>query len=284
MNPHPTALCASKQKSLLSREPEFTAENVLTNAKFDASLVGKDVAELLRLRSPSLRYKLHSHRVQAIQETARLKAWLSVDMSAILHINSNADTRNDQSGSFIMAKLVDSLLERAERSSPSLEIVPLAFFCGQHSNSYVDPVATAQALAENVLLQLNDHHRDFEAADLRECWDQLRNGAVVDTMRALEWMIACLPPMAMVFIIVDGIETFQTPPNRKKETREVLQFLVEIFRRRQDGPGAKVKLLFSTCTACHLMEGLLEDEEVVTIPKTPRPGGHSDTIVNRMLL
>lgn len=260
---------------------------------FDASLVENDVAQLLRLGSPKFmqqRPLLQASRVKAIQESARLQAWLSVDRSTILQVNSNTDTRYDQSGSFVTAKLFRVLEEQARRPpSPELEVVPLAFFCGNHHNSYVDAAATASAMAESLLLQLVDRHRaGFESADLRACWEQVRREDDVEsTMHAFGRLIDRMETRAMVFVLVDRVEAFQTPPQRRQETGEILQQLVALFRRRErewDGTGPKMKLLVSTSTACHLIQGLLREEEVVTIPKTPRPGGPSDKTMNMTLL
>lgn len=198
-------------------------------------------------------------------------------------MNSNTETITDQSGSFVMAKLVSSLVEQARHPTARLEIVPLSFFCGQHSNSYADPMATATALAESVLLQLLDRYRDFNAADLRECWENMRKRTIEDTMWAFGGLVDCLPAEIMLFLVIDGIETFQTPPQRKQETKKVLQRLVDIFRRHHKF-GAIIKFLFSTTTACYLMEGLLNEEEVITVAKTPRPGGPSDRVMRTMLL
>lgn len=86
----------------------------------------------------------------------------------------------------------------------------------------------------------------------------------------------------MIFIIVDRVETFQTPTEAENE--KILELLINLFWRNEDGPGAKVKLLVSASTTCHLMERLLKDEEVITIPKMPRPSGPSDKIMSTTLL
>lgn len=76
----------------------------------------------------------------------------------------------------------------------------------------------------------------------------------------------------MVFLIVDGIEHFTRPDERRRQLREVCSQLAQVFREKR---GAKVKLLF-TCTQKSVMLeelGVLMDDEIVNIPKSPPPRG-----------
>ena len=79
----------------------------------------------------------------------------------------------------------------------------------------------------------------------------------------------------MVYIIVDGIEHFTRPDERKRELREVLMHLVQLFREQE---RAKVKLLFTSAQKAVMLEelGLIMDDEIVNIPKSPPPRGRPD--------
>lgn len=76
----------------------------------------------------------------------------------------------------------------------------------------------------------------------------------------------------MVFVIIDGVEHFSRPDERRAGLGEVCSQLVQLFREQR---GAKVKLLFTSTQKAVMLEelGLLMDDEIVNIPKSPPPGG-----------
>lgn len=79
----------------------------------------------------------------------------------------------------------------------------------------------------------------------------------------------------MVFVIVDSTEHFARPEERRKEFGEVCFQLVQIFREQR---GVKVKLLFTSAQKAVMIEelGLIMDDEIVNIPKSPPPRGRPD--------
>lgn len=76
----------------------------------------------------------------------------------------------------------------------------------------------------------------------------------------------------MVFVIIDGVEHFNRPDERRAGLREVCSQLVQMFREQR---GAKVKLLFTSTQKAVMLEelGLIMDDEIVNIPKSPPSRG-----------
>lgn len=76
----------------------------------------------------------------------------------------------------------------------------------------------------------------------------------------------------MVFIVIEGVEHFTRPDGRKRGFREVCSQLIQVFREQR---RAKVKLLFTCAQRAVMLEelGLIMDDEIVNIPKSPPPRG-----------
>lgn len=233
-----------------------------------------------------MQHKVQKNRIEMIQKSPRLKSWLYVDRSSLLAIHGNTSSSNDHSTSYIMATIMHSLIQLASQSDQNMEIIPLAYFCGQHANLYRDQAGEADALAVSLLMQLLSQHRGFHPRDLQRCRNIVRDGDIEATLTALDKMIKRLPSRAMVYLIIDEIERFQTPPERKAGLRDVLTQVVGMFRERHEtgSLGAKVKVLFSTSNRSVLLEDLLEDEEIVNIPNNPPPGGSWSQVINARML
>lgn len=79
----------------------------------------------------------------------------------------------------------------------------------------------------------------------------------------------------MVFIVIDGVEHFTRTDGRKRVFREVCSQLIQVFREQR---GATLKLLFTCSQRAVMLEelGLIMDDEIVNIPKSPPPRGQSN--------
>lgn len=265
---------------------EADTEDILKQLDFDPGLVPKDVDDLLRLGTPAMQHKIQRNRIETIHQSPRLRSWLYVDRSCLLAVHGNTSSSNDHSTSFVTATIVRSLARLASRSDQDMEVIPLAYFCGRHANFYRDRAAGAEALAGSLLLQLIAQHRGFHPRDLQRCLGSARDGVIEHTLSAFGKMIQRLPSRAMVYLVIDEIECFQMPPERKEGLWDVLAQIVGIFReRRETGSlGAKLKILVSTSSRSPVIEDLLEEEEIVNIPKDPPPGGSWSQVINARML
>lgn len=208
----------------------------------------------------------------AIQDNPRIKAWLSLDSPSLLLINGNSTSHLDLSTSFFSAKIMNTLMEHFSQPLENIEIIPLAYFCGQHQHYYTEVAASPTELAMSLLLQLINSHRDFEPDVLQKCLKKTNYDDLGSILNSLERLLDSLPLEAMVFVIIDGVEHFTRPDKRRDGLREIFIQLVHLFREQR---GAKVKLLFTSTQKAVMLEelGLIMDDEIVNIPKSPPPRG-----------
>lgn len=244
----------------------LTPDDLLAELLYDRSLVPADVAALLALGSAANPAHLDPDRVLAAQKNPRLLAWLSLDAPALLLVNGAAEPTS-QSVSFVAAKVVRSLL--LQDASEAMELVALAYFCGRHWDYRRDEAGSPDEMAMSLLLQLVDQYRRFEPKALQECLDKAVPHDVVAICDAFGALLARLPSTAVVYLVIDGLHAFSTPPERQRQMREVVELLVGIYRR-QSGPV--LKFLFSGPTRS-AMEELFEAGEIVDLPHNPPPQG-----------
>ncbi|KAG6361144.1 hypothetical protein INS49_009368 [Diaporthe citri] len=249
-----------------------TAEEVLDQLLFDPGLVPRDMEDLLRQGTATLHQKIQPDRLQAIQDNPRIRAWLSLDSPSLLLVNGNSPSHLDLSTSFVSAKIMNTLMRQAPKPHKNIEIISLAYFCVKHQNYSRDEAAHPAELAMSLLLQLVHSHRDFEPNLLQKCLDERLPYNIKPILECLAELLDGLPLEAVVFVIIDGIEHFTRPNKRRRGLREVCFQLIQVFREQR---GAKVKLLFTSAQKAVMLEelGLLMDDEIVNIPKSPPPKG-----------
>lgn len=228
----------------------------------------RDFAKLRR--PPPTPQKASAPSKMAIQENPRVQAWLALDESSILLVNGNASSPLDLSTSFVSAGIVRALVEQASQARRGLEIIPLAYFCGQHQNFSQDEAASPRELAMSLLLQLVDQQRDFGAADLRRCLDETDPDSAESIVVSLGRLLKPLTPKVIVYIVIDGVEHFARPDLRRDQFQDVVEQLLDLFQRQEE---AKLKILLTCAQRSILLEffDLLADDEIVNIPNVPPP-------------
>jgi hypothetical protein len=245
-----------------------TADQLLEDLLYDPALVPTDVDALLALGSAANPGRLDPNRVLAAQRNPRLLAWLALDGPALLLVNGGAGPTS-LSASFVSARVVRSLLLQGARPGPSMELVTLAYFCGRHWDHRRDEAGSPDEMAMSLLLQLVDRYRHFEPRALQECMDKAVPHDVVAICEAFQDLLDQLPSNAVVFLVIDGLHSFSTPPERQRQMREVVELLVGIYRK-QSSPI--LKFLFAGPTRSN-MEDLFEVGEIVDLPFNPPPQG-----------
>lgn len=258
------------EHSTAPENPFISTEIVLSELMYESDLVPRDIDDILRQGTMPLHHRLQPRRVTAIQENPRVQAWLTLDESSILLVNGNAASHLDLSTSFFSARVVRTLVEQASQNRENLEIVSLAYFCGQHQNFSRDAAASPSELAMSLLLQLVDRHGEFDAVDLRRCLEDTDPKNVGSIMKSLGTLLAHLSSRAIVYLVVDGVEHFTRPDLRRAEFQDVLVQLVDLFQLQK---RAKLKILFTCTQRGVLLEDLdlLAENEIVNIPMSPPP-------------
>lgn len=252
--------------------PKITADDVMRQLLFDPDLLLEDIGYLLRQRTAKLHQKIQPQRLLAIQDNPRIKAWLSLDSPYLLLVNGNSTSHLDLSTSFFSAKIMNTLMQHISQSRENIEIIPIAYFCGQHQHYHRDVAASPAELAMSLLLQLVNSHNDFQPEVLQMCLEKTNHDDLASIFDSLTRLLDILPVETMVFVIIDGVEHFSRPEERRDGLREIFHQLIKIFREQR---GAKVKLLFTSTQKAVMLEelGLIMDDEIVNIPKSPPPRG-----------
>jgi hypothetical protein len=202
-----------------------------------------------------------------------MRAWLAVDEDSILLLNGGAANTLDMSTSFANAKTVRSLLEQASKRGGTLSIIPLAYFCSQHRNYYRNENASPAGLAKSLLLQLIEQYPGFSSDDLQNCLDHAERSNIQSICSCFGHLIKKLPSSVVIFLIVDGISFFSTPPKQAEEMGETFGYLMDLYRQKKE---ATLKILLTSPTRSRYLEDLFEDEDILTLPTIPPPNdGHS---------
>lgn len=261
-----------------ARVPDIDPESILAHFLYERNLVPEDSATLAK-RSKHLRARSRdASRLIALQNNPRLRAWLTVDEPSLLLLNGRADPQPDSDVSLFTSKLYQQLLAHHQihtgQDVHRAHIIPLAFFCGQHSDWQLDSNGAPGELAMNLLLQLIDLGRKaIDPAVLQHCYEHLRPGDIASILSMFEALISSLRPNVVVIIIVDGLRFFAQPRERCHGTREVVTRLVDIYRSMSDG-NASLKILFASPTRSEFVQDVFIDDEILELPRD-LPGGMS---------
>ncbi|KAH8892829.1 hypothetical protein GQ53DRAFT_861016 [Thozetella sp. PMI_491] len=246
--------------------PQITPTKVLEEFEYNPSLLKKDMESLLSLGIPPARFQLDTNRIHAIQRNPRIRAWLAVAETSIMLLDGGSNIGN-ASTSFVSAKMVDSLLGQASRDEDSLQVITLAYFCGQHRDYRRDAAASPLALATSILCQLIDLYSGFNPADLQEC---LEDTDVDGICASFQRLVKTLPANAVVYLVLDGLSCFTIPSERTEPAREVIGYLVDLAREEM---AATLKFLFVSPGRCRFLEDLFDEDEILNIPGAPPPSG-----------
>ncbi|KAK3689416.1 hypothetical protein B0T22DRAFT_171754 [Podospora appendiculata] len=259
--------------------PKVTPLKILKALLYDPELIKNDLTDLLKLGTPgrSGPTTLDPTRVHALQRNPRMRAWLTIDESSALLLHSGAEPLSLDT-SFFMATMVSSLLEEKSKPNKSITVVTLAYFCGQHRDYRRDVAGSPEEMAMNLLLQLIDQYRDFEGADLQECLNSTVPGDVFSICASFGRLVQCLPADVVVFVVIDGIQVFAAPPERRSRSRDVVEALLRVYGSLPR--DATFKLLVASPTRSKFVEDLFEEDELIHIPADPPPlGDYRDGLV-----
>ncbi|KAK3317645.1 hypothetical protein B0T19DRAFT_295381 [Cercophora scortea] len=258
--------------------PKVTPLKILKALLYDPELIKNDLTELLKLGTPgrSGPTNLDPTRVHTLQRNPRIRAWLTIDESSALLLDGGADPLSLDT-SFFMATMVSSLLDENTKPNTSITVVTLAYFCTQHRDYSRDVAGSPEEMAMSLLLQLIDQYRGFETADLQECLNSTVPGDVSSICASFGRLVQCLPADVVVFVLIDGVQVFAAPPERRSRTRDVVESLLRVYGLPRD---AKFKLLVASPARSKFVEDLFDEEEMVHIPTDPPPlGDYRDGLV-----
>ncbi|KAI8632381.1 hypothetical protein F5Y19DRAFT_462828 [Xylariaceae sp. FL1651] len=260
----------SVEKAVLANLPPLL-EAVVQRLTIKNTAVVRKIKPVVTVESilEHLLTQLDVDRVRTLQSNPRMRAWLAVDEDSLLFINGRSDAL-DPSTSFLAAQMVQSLLQQETSPQEAMVIIPLAYFCSQHRNYYRDVAANPAEMVMSILLQLIDHYGEFQSMELRECLDRTDVGNIQSICASFGHLVNRLPANFVIYLIIEGVSYFNTPPERQRGMRDAIQHIVQIYRQRSE---ATFKVLFVAPTRCRNVEELFEDDEILNAPSNPTPIG-----------
>ncbi|KAK4450279.1 hypothetical protein QBC34DRAFT_379479 [Podospora aff. communis PSN243] len=203
----------------------------------------------------------------------RLRAFLTLDESALLLVNANSHFATSLEMSVISAEIYNQILALETLSSPDSDgtqlhatVIPLAYFASQHRDYARDPDAKPSSVALSLLLQLVDKY-DFDSEILGAISQRLDPEDLRSIMTALDKLLSVLPGNVIVTLIVDGLRYFTTPPERQAGMVRMVQGLVNVFSKNES--KARLKFMFASSGRCPPFEHMFRDDkgEVLEIPR-----------------
>ncbi|KAK7935067.1 hypothetical protein PG985_000562 [Apiospora marii] len=242
-------------------------DTFLRDAEYESALIEQDVGHILRLR-PGSRQELDEDRVVELHSHPQFRAWLSIDESSVLFVQGHSDTPQNREIAFVAAQVT----EMAKRmhlnpAEASIRVVPLAFFCSEHSTSRRDRLGHPNALIWMLLLQLVEHYQEFSSSRLENGLATTGSGETEKVCAAFESLISHLSSNVIVFVILEGVESF-LHYSMRGELIDVVGFL---SRLPAETPGkSKLKVLCTSTTSADLLDDLFREDQILRMPNTSR--------------
>lgn len=255
---------------LLKSSAPLDIDEILRDYEYEPDLVPNDCESLLHAQSrPG--YHLDEDRLTAIQSHPRFVAALRLDTPSLLLVNANADTFIASEMSIVSAKVYHQVAELAasQQEAEHTTVIPLAFFCSQHSDYRRDVNGQPSELVMSLVLQLLDRYRDFSEDDVTAALDELRPDDVPSICSALEILLSCLPNNVIVIAFIDGITAFEHPMERRDAMMEAVEQLLRVHAKERP---AVVKLVFASSSRAASLQQLFTEDEVLNLPRII-PGG-----------
>lgn len=150
--------------------------------------------------------------------------------------------------------------------------IPLASFCGKHTNERADDYAHPPGLALSLLPQLIDKmvaHTPIAPAPLQKAFRDLdaENGATI--LNLFIKIVAQLPPEATLFIVIDGVGFFEDS-NRREEMKCLARKLARLVKKKHH---PTVKLLMATPAATIAVSAQFRSNDAQVLDmRRPYPG------------
>ncbi|ORY18243.1 hypothetical protein BCR34DRAFT_596466 [Clohesyomyces aquaticus] len=287
---------ANRMNEPTPKEAVIDPEDILSLFLYEPELLLEDCNALGKALSHLSRTNIDMDRIAAMQSNSRLRALFMVDEPELLLLNGRGLSQSASETSIFSAKVVARLLEQhdalATSNDSDLAVIPMAFLCGQHRDWQRDPNGSPEEVAMSLLLQLIDRGRQhLDPVLFERCFERIKPGNIKSICSCLESLVLSLESNVFVFLLVDGLQYFAHPLERRERTKELVSRLVAIFRKQ---PAATLKFLFASPTKSEFVEDLFANYERVEIARDlPSLGspmashreatqGHTGLILNDM--
>lgn len=270
----------SKHRIISKQTPSVTPRDLLDRFEYSPDLVIRDCLALQkplvkRTHSPN-RSTCDMTRIKALYDNPQLRAWQVVNNSSLLLLNGGAELKYNSEVSCYSAAIFGALLRQYEGGKKEHKaeaiVIPLAFFLGQHRDRN-DVYACPEEVGMSLMLQLIDRCGDGIDSDiLNDIYERLDPRSIASICSSLHSLLTSLKRNVVLVLILDAVRYFAEPSERGEKTRNLIECLVEIFRKR---PVATLKVLIANPTRADFIEEFFQENEMVNIPRNLRPRGSS---------
>lgn len=198
-------------------------------------------------------------RAEQLIRTSQVREWLTGPTSSQLLVHGNYDRRAYVSGlSLFCMSLTHSLAERVPR------FIPLAFFCGLHTEPRADPHVGGRALIQSFICQLLCQF-DFNSGGIPmgpEALDEVQQGDLRALCRLFELLVHMLPNTVALFCLVDGVVYYE-----RDEFRDDLGWVLMTILRLSDQAGTQspVKVLLTSPMRTAVVRQSFPDELILSM-------------------
>lgn len=205
------------------------------------------------------------HRTTWAISDPKVYEWFKSRRSRALVINGNCSIQRISPLSFFCALLIESL----QKLEP---IIVLHHFCGLHMsrNSVENEELGSSAIIRMLIYQLAMQWRFGEleclSADDAQAFKRSGSNITDDFLFSIfSKMVRALPRRQPIFIIIDGINYYETQEFCQK-TKKLVKKLVKLL-----GAPASVKLLITSTTRILDVSKYFENDEKLMVPADPAP-------------
>jgi len=230
-------------------------------------LIEQDVGHILRLRRGS-RQELDEGRLAELHNHPQFQSWLSVDESSILFVQGKSQTPQSREIAFVAAQVTNMAMRmHVDPTKPTVRVLPLAFFCSEHSASRHDRVGHPNALIWMLLLQLVDHYQEFSSSSLEQGLTMTAGGESEEVCAAFGRLLRHLSSNVIVLLIVEGVDSFLDSSIRDE--------LIDITRFLKQLPGGsslrcKLKILCTSSTSSDILEDIFQEDQILRMARSSR--------------
>lgn len=197
------------------------------------------------------------NRVKWIMSSRILREWLNFPKSKVLLINDLCDkTEIFGPTTFLSAKMLESL----ESIEP---IINLHFFCSLHHARTNGVRDDAVGVMHSLIVQLMSRSEDWDLTSLdNDYLKSIEDGELDILCSFFRLLIEQLPDMALLFVVVDGIELYE----RAQRRQGILKAMKEVMRIVAVCQHSVMKLLLTCHGRNSFVQKFVDGKNVLIVP------------------
>ncbi|KAL8911281.1 MAG: hypothetical protein Q9171_003528 [Xanthocarpia ochracea] len=173
-------------------------------------------------------------RAHWLLSNPRFEHWLTADDPQALLVDGRGDGLKKISPMSYLCALLSTSLQHTE------PVVSFTFFCGLHV-AEMDPIRGPTGIVRSLVRRLLEvQYFDLDFIDLG-FEEQLRQYNMESLLNLICFLFEQLPEGLVLFCVIDGV-TFYESAGQINELETIIDFLVDLTKRRDTGPVFKLLL------------------------------------------